>query len=1260
MPLTIDFNGVYTSMRTRAQRVNNPIMRDNITRRILAYQATHPKFATAVRAALRPPRPAPLQIVPFKFSQPFKPGLMSTANTAPAALRRQAAARFFPNLAMHMPLTTDVNGVYSSMPTRAQGLNTRIMRDTISRPILDYHAIHPKYARAVRAALRTNGAFNAASPTVVPTSLSLGSTSPTNTSAWLKSASRRRRRAGSRVVQPATRPEYLLIISRVHDKITTFTIRMMAPIVFRSTILASMSLDHSSRLRRRSIFPNATLSFDPVQLRFSRAYRKSLRVHLFSRAPYSSGANPNSPHVPQPTNPPQSFAQPFSPPTANVAGTLTFNNSPNATVPCYAMAPIFAQSVSSIDHNKSMTRLSAKRSAFPPLVSAQRQKQNITANKDVRAAGFFARAALYTVNQHSVEEPKHEIMAIFGSLIPMPPVLAHFPPFDTAPSPSTDSMLTPAAPATKGFRPTPIDTAKFATSRGAQRSQARTLDAFILRTVLLRLPTLSPAISPFLDSYAAGKEVHTLLPLLSFSFAFFRLHSPAKQASRLSLSPFSASVSIPAPSLFAHLFRHPIDMTSGYFAASNSQVPLSVFLTAGTVPWLFLNDPSVRMPSNAYDLKDALSHDTAFHPDTGELTSLEWGRTIDWHRRDQPWRAFIPTTSPTPQAAWWLSYGTIAPVVPQVAGDRQPRPVPYAFSQGLRRQVANDFADVESAILLVAAQANMPVCKTTRVPVHTPARYAGALDASWLTKADAAQAWGTARRLMCDALGWLNWASALWDSSESSLQHHVVDKFTQTCERFGVGMTQYRGVLVDLTRDWRDINIEFLVRHDVPIVYPWTDSESSNPRFGRMSPQWLQALTRHLPPSSSDPMPPLSFHRPKVAKDLNDSGALHPLTFDRFFQVVVRSPQPGRPGSNNVPRSLTHWCIDFEEWGLRPLDTRTVQQAYRLRYFYRDFHDQSTHLRIYYRHRPVSNRSLPAPSADSDSGGDTDDDDGFPPSEAIDFVREFGRFRYAPQDTSRSHDLVTGDPVYRPILRSTVRGVVETPNPSTEPHPSGQRRPLLLAPTIPPFIPTVSDQDAILHPSTVPPPPVPISRHTKLQRAKELQNASHQQSVAPHFDMRKPSTSSAHPSPALPSRQPIEGPSAQKSSGSLPSVEFRRDQGPSFVPAKRPRASTSSSDSSAMPPPARKFRTVPGIDPPPREQPSPNSLSPVASYWRSPSSTGSSEVARLPAPSHGHSNGPPAPRTGLHSTPLTSRRPTRPSTPPQSVDGKTNSRRRDA
>ena len=92
------------------------------------------------------------------------------------------------------------------------------------------------------------------------------------------------------------------------------------------------------------------------------------------------------------------------------------------------------------------------------------------------------------------------------------------------------------------------------------------------------------------------------------------------------------------------------------------------------------------------------------------------------------------------------------------------------------------------------------------------------------------------------------------------------------------------GVLVDLERHWQEINIANLLRHRVPVAYPWSPSLSPSPRFCSLAPRILQVYDERRISTGGEV-------RSTDFDDWADDFAVI-QQYDHFFQEIAIDGQP--------------------------------------------------------------------------------------------------------------------------------------------------------------------------------------------------------------------------------------------------------------------------------------------------------------------------------------------------------------------------------
>ncbi|KAF8206728.1 hypothetical protein K438DRAFT_2013843 [Mycena galopus ATCC 62051] len=167
------------------------------------------------------------------------------------------------------------------------------------------------------------------------------------------------------------------------------------------------------------------------------------------------------------------------------------------------------------------------------------------------------------------------------------------------------------------------------------------------------------------------------------------------------------------------------------------------------------------------------------------------------------------------------------------------------------------------------------------------------------------------RLIVRSQLGWLSWFTAVnhvWD-------HSLDAKDVEFVNLLKLPLRSKRGILFNLSRDYHEVNLRFLLANSVPFHYAWTDAEEKTGRFLRCSPQYLSEYEELASrgPVYFTGLP--SFHLWK--EDLE--------RYDRYFQ----DSRSGRIGFI-VTGYQPHWdyrMIDYVYYGARPIDSRTERRA---------------------------------------------------------------------------------------------------------------------------------------------------------------------------------------------------------------------------------------------------------------------------------------------------------------------------------------------
>ena len=328
--------------------------------------------------------------------------------------------------------------------------------------------------------------------------------------------------------------------------------------------------------------------------------------------------------------------------------------------------------------------------------------------------------------------------------------------------------------------------------------------------------------------------------------------------------------------------------------------------------WITLNAPSMGIPMEAMDHR-------ARRPDvhrptgpTGVYLEMEWALDTDWYDRDASWRPYIPLKPDVAdggplsksQSDWFFSFDMTTPYE-HLSADV------FVVPEATREQIHED--------IITWAWCVDDICSNHPFPPETaqpPEFDHGTLVQAFSSLEDLQAAGCVCKRTAVDYLGFLSW----WNSSvlrwDANLDHQAV----AVIRELGLHRFRKRGVLIDLERDWQEINLPNLLRHQVPIAYFWSPTLAALPRFTGLSPHVLvtyDALRR-------------SLARELYSNDLPDLASDFAVIerFDHYFQDACIE---GRPDPDAVfDDDWSYYVVDFQGWSQRQIPLRVARHYYLL------------------------------------------------------------------------------------------------------------------------------------------------------------------------------------------------------------------------------------------------------------------------------------------------------------------------------------------
>ena len=289
---------------------------------------------------------------------------------------------------------------------------------------------------------------------------------------------------------------------------------------------------------------------------------------------------------------------------------------------------------------------------------------------------------------------------------------------------------------------------------------------------------------------------------------------------------------------------------------------------------------------------------------------MEWGLDLDWYDCNASWRPYIPLKPEgTGESSisksgndWFFDFEMSTPWERLSTGV-------FIIPTETRQSIDEDLLHLSGCVDKITTNHPFPF-SSARPPPHDLGFLLRAFDTS-----EELQAAGcSAKRMAVDYLGFLSWWTASISGWDAELDHHVATYLA------GIQLHRFRkrGVLVDLERDWRHINISNLVRHRVPLAYHWGPALAASPRFTALSPTVLRAYDEQWLEVQGD------IHS-SALKGLENEIAVM-LKFDRFFQELCVE---GRPDpSVDFDDDWRYYVVDFQGWSHRNIPLCVAREYY--------------------------------------------------------------------------------------------------------------------------------------------------------------------------------------------------------------------------------------------------------------------------------------------------------------------------------------------
>lgn len=263
-------------------------------------------------------------------------------------------------------------------------------------------------------------------------------------------------------------------------------------------------------------------------------------------------------------------------------------------------------------------------------------------------------------------------------------------------------------------------------------------------------------------------------------------------------------------------------------ADESGSVPLVEHRIVQKDEWVVLNDPTIGIPTEATDYRSRRPDEHRATGPTGVYLEMEWGLDLDWYDHEACWRPYIPQKPESVNGEslsvsgsdWFFDFDMTTPYNHLSTGV-------FVVPESTRDQIHADITTWSWCVEVICSNHPFPP------GMARPSEFdLGTLIQGFSTLEDLQAAGGVCKRTAVDYLGFLLWWTLSVSRWDANLDHQVV----AVVRNLHLHRFRRRGVLVDLERDWQEVNIPNLIQHQVPVAYLWTPTLASLPRFTGLSP----------------------------------------------------------------------------------------------------------------------------------------------------------------------------------------------------------------------------------------------------------------------------------------------------------------------------------------------------------------------------------------------------------------------------------------
>ncbi|KAJ7115758.1 hypothetical protein C8R44DRAFT_553211, partial [Mycena epipterygia] len=355
------------------------------------------------------------------------------------------------------------------------------------------------------------------------------------------------------------------------------------------------------------------------------------------------------------------------------------------------------------------------------------------------------------------------------------------------------------------------------------------------------------------------------------------------------------------------------------------------------------------LPTEAMEFIDSAfpQGEKAETDESGLFVKMEWSRFADWFNLDKDWMAWIPVLDePGESGSWYFS--TFSKVsVGRADFDN------YIIPSELQETIATDLKIGWNCLQAIKHSPLFPA----RAPHPTEFRY-DSLNFAKDSEQEVLAELMRAAWKMLEYLGFINW----WTRTQEGWQYVTDHNCHDDIDHFQLSRFSRRGVILNLARDWKGINLPMLLEHDVPVFYPWTQREECHARFGRLAPTLLQAYVSKKKLWGGIDFPALEGEFRNTA-----SGCLL-FGFDIFLEEIEGSAASAYIIGNRLRNSWRCFVILHKGWKRKEVITHTEKQ-WCCRHFdftYQGGWDTDDVVLTFYAYRPTDHHDFQLPSLPDD------------------------------------------------------------------------------------------------------------------------------------------------------------------------------------------------------------------------------------------------------------------------------------------------------